>query len=276
MLLLTDRILTVVSMHGKERAIIPVLERSVGVRCNFAAHLNTDAFGTFTGEIPRLLSPLEAARRKCELCHLETGADLVVASEGSFGPHPVIGFFPVDEELLLLKDFKNELEIHVSHLSGATNFASAEIKDESALNDFLLNCGFPSHGVIVRLQQADNIKFLKDITEREVLLTLLKENGKLLLETDMRASRNPTRMTVIQQTAELLAERMKSLCPSCAIPGFGVKYSVPGLHCSVCGSETRSILKNVLGCVCCSYTEERYYPKGKKTEDPMYCDVCNP
>jgi hypothetical protein len=263
-------------MHGKERAIIPVLERSVGVRCNFAAHLNTDAFGTFTGEIPRVLSPLEAARGKCELCHLETGADLVVASEGSFGPHPVIGFFPVNEELLLLKDFKNDFEIHVSHLSGATNFASSEIYDETSLNDFLLNCGFPSHSVIVRIPEEGGVKILKDITDRNVFLKLLNEKGKLLLETDMRAFRNPTRMTVIQQTAELLAERMNTLCPSCAVPGFGVKYSVPGLHCSGCGSETRSILKNVLGCICCSYTEEHYYPKGKKTEEPMYCDICNP
>lgn len=263
-------------MHGKERAIIPVLERSVGVRCNFAAHLNTDAFGTFTGEIPRVLSPLEAARRKCELCHLETGADLVLASEGSFGPHPIVGFFPVDEELLVLKDFRNDFEIQVSHLSGATNFASAEIEDESALNDFLLNSGFPSHGVIVRIQEENETKFLKDIADKNIFRKLLIEKGKLHLETDMRAFRNPTRMTVIQQTAELLAERMKSLCPSCSVPGFGVKYAVPGLHCSSCGSETRSILKNVLGCVSCSYTEEHYYPKEKKTEDPMYCDICNP
>lgn len=263
-------------MHGKERAIIPVLERSVGVRCNFAAHLNTDAFGTFTGEIPRVLSTMDAARRKCELCHLETGADLVLASEGSFGPHPVIGFFPVDEELILLKDFVNDYEIHVTHISGATNFASSEINDETALNDFLLNCGFPSHGVIVRVREDNGIKFLKDITDREVLRKLLIEKGKFHLETDMRAFRNPTRMTVIQQTAELLAERINSLCPACSAPGFGVKYAVPGLHCSSCGSETRSVLKNVLGCVSCSYTEERYYPKGKKSEDPMYCDICNP
>lgn len=42
------------SMHGKESAIGPVLEHRMGWKLELATDLNTDQFGTFSGEIARI------------------------------------------------------------------------------------------------------------------------------------------------------------------------------------------------------------------------------
>ncbi len=84
--------------------------------------LNTDQLGTFSGEIERVLSPIDAAREKCKLAFESTDIDLVISSEGSFGPHPSYFFAPSDEEYLVLKDWKNDFEIVVKTWSLDTNY----------------------------------------------------------------------------------------------------------------------------------------------------------
>jgi len=70
-----------------------LLEKELGVICIVPENLDTDLLGTFSGEIERELSPMDAARQKCLLAMELTGADLAVASEGSFGAHPLLYFF---------------------------------------------------------------------------------------------------------------------------------------------------------------------------------------
>ena len=41
------------TMHGKERAIAPVLARFLGLKVEVAPGLDTDAFGTFSREAAR-------------------------------------------------------------------------------------------------------------------------------------------------------------------------------------------------------------------------------
>lgn len=57
-------------------------------------------------------------------------------------------------------------------------------------------------------------------------------DGRVLLETDMRAHCNPTRMAAIRQLSFLLVRRLSSLCPSCGAPGWAVVDSEPGLRAS--------------------------------------------
>lgn len=59
--------LVIATMHGKEQVIAPLLQESIGVQIVKAVDLDTDQFGTFTGEIERDVDPVEAARRKCQL-----------------------------------------------------------------------------------------------------------------------------------------------------------------------------------------------------------------
>ena len=93
----------VATKHGKEKVIAPILERSLGVKVLSTTNLDTDRFGTFSGEVERKGTPLEVARAKCEAALKLTGADLAVASEGSFGPHPEL-FFAAAEFLGILEE----------------------------------------------------------------------------------------------------------------------------------------------------------------------------
>ncbi len=66
--------------HGKERQLGPAFAAVLGAWVTAPADIDTDAFGTFSGETPRTLTPVEAAKAKarlamtasatsCGLCH---------------------------------------------------------------------------------------------------------------------------------------------------------------------------------------------------------------
>lgn len=276
--MINDRTCLIASQHKKEQVIAPILNSTLGVTCFVSQELNTDQFGTFSGEIERTLSPLNAARAKCDLAHQHTGCDLVLATEGSFGPHPNLFFIPANEELMLLRDYKNNLSIWTSLLSTETNFNSLEISNTKQLADFAKSIGFPSHNLI--LLSHDRSLIRKDFNTLEeanhALAELTKGYGRCIVETDMRAMNNPTRMRVIEELTHKLVKKVKSTCPSCNMPGFDVIRVNSGLPCMVCKSQTSSTLSLVKGCISCSHEELIEYPNNKVEEDPMYCNYCNP
>jgi hypothetical protein len=83
-------------------------------------------------------------------------------------------------------------------------------------------------------------------------------------------------MTVIEKTTQKLVQKIKSTCPQCQMPGFGITDTKKGLECSLCGSPTNSTLSYIYTCQHCQFTKEEMYPHNKTAEDPMYCDYCNP
>lgn len=270
----------IATKHGKERVIAPILEQHLGVHCFIANELDTDAFGTFTGEIPRTLDPIATLHNKCRWAMEVTGCDLAVASEGSFGPHPSLFIAQADDEFLLLIDAKNHFEIMVRELSLDTNFNGRKIHSWEELRDFAETCQFPSHGLILRPSKTDAQPIYKGIVDFDALKYayngLKKESKSVYVETDMRALYNPTRMGVIEKAAQKLVEKIKSTCPKCQTPGYGVVEARNGLPCKQCGAPTNSILSVLYRCLTCGHETESRYPKGKIEEDPMYCDYCNP
>lgn len=278
--LFAGRTLLIATKHGKESVIAPVLEQALGVRCRVTDGLDTDALGTFTGEIERKDDPVVTARTKCLWGMEQTGCDLAVASEGSFGPHPLIGFVPSDDEYLVLLDKANDIDIAVRELSTDTNFSGMDVRTAGELMQFARKAGFPSHGLILRPAKDDHSAIIKGITHIEKLLDTFdyfqRSYGGAYAETDMRAMFNPTRMKVIGRAAEKLAERLGARCPQCAFPGFGVTAIEPGLPCSQCMAPTRSARLYRYECQQCAFVREEEYPKGRHVEDPMYCDLCNP
>lgn len=278
--LFKGRHILIATMHGKEKVLAPKLTGKLGVIVSTPEDFNSDSFGTFSGEIERNGSPVEAAMQKCVAAFQLTGIPLVLASEGSFGPHPAIGFIPSDEEIILLKDFENNFEIKAKTLSTDTNFCAQYCSNKKEAQAFLDKASFPSHAVIIRKEKEDASHIVKGIDNAEKFWQLFDEfinrYGKFYAETDMRAMYNPTRMKVIEETADKLIKKILSTCPQCDTPGFDVIDYRDGLRCSLCGTPTRSTLAYIYGCTQCNYKEEKLYPKGKEKEDPMYCDVCNP
>lgn len=265
-------------MHKKESVIAPILERGLGLQCFTCEELNTDLLGTFSGEVERRESPVETTRQKCIQAMHITGCDLAVASEGSFGPHPVLGFVPCDEEILLLYDKKNEIEIVVKELSTKTNFDSSDLYTIEELSGFAKRVLFPSHGLILKNQHGHVVKkgiVTWDELEHQFHETLSR-GGPVKAETDMRACFNPTRMSVIEAGAQKLTQAIQSKCPQCSRPGFVVNTAEPGLPCILCHLPTRSSLKHIQICQGCGFRNEILFPYQKQFEDPLYCDFCNP
>ncbi|MFM9027562.1 MAG: DUF6671 family protein [Bacteroidota bacterium] len=278
--LFSGRTLLIATKHAKEKAISGILEMQFGVLCQATQDLDTDLLGTFTGEVERTFTPIETARRKCSMALESTGLDLAIASEGSFGAHPTYFFLPADEELLLLVDRKHDLEIVARVLSTDTNFNSSEISTLDELKDFATVAKFPSHALILRGGSAHASLIQKGITDWNDLsrkfVQLVGTSGVVRVETDMRACFNPTRMEVIRKATLKLAEKLNSCCPGCELPGFSITEAMKGLPCIECGFPTRSIKSSVFRCDYCGYVSEMKFPDGKESEDPMYCDRCNP
>lgn len=275
-----NRKIAIATMHGKEQVIAPVLQNSLGLEIIVPSQLNTDQLGTFSGEVERLLSPLEAARKKCLMAAEMTGATLAVASEGSFGPHPAFYFIPADEEIILMMDLENQWEFKAKRISTDTNFSSAICHSWEEVKSFANKALFPSHALLLREDSMSFTQVIKGVQDLNTLereaYRFLKQFGRIHIETDMRAMYNPSRMNVIKQATEKLLQIILMLCPACGTPGFEIVEAKPGLPCTLCGTPTNSTLSYVRSCQQCQLLIEESYPQGKQAEDPQYCNRCNP
>ncbi|MFN5318860.1 MAG: DUF6671 family protein [Bacteroidia bacterium] len=274
-----NRTLLIATQHGKEKVIAPLMEQSFSLSCITPAHFNSDAFGTFSGEVERGADALEAARLKGREAARLSNAELVLSSEGSFGPHPQLFFVPFNQELLLLQDFSRNLEIWVTQNSSDTNYAGTFIENEEGLLKFAHNIGFPQHALILKDQHYEFKSCYKGLMQEHALLEAyrnIKANfGSVYAETDMRAMNNPKRMAVIEQACELLIKRMLNNCKVCNLPGFGKVMYVPGLRCIHCNTPTHLPLKRILSCPHCRFSIEEQIVT-ESGADPGSCSVCNP
>jgi hypothetical protein len=274
------RDMVIATMHGKDLVIGPVFEKKLGVIPFLPQDFNTDEFGTFSGEKERQQDALNTCRQKCLRAMELTGANLGIASEGSFGPHPEIFCVPADEEVIVFIDKEQDIEVHARMLSTATNFNRQYVKSWDELQAFAKAAIFPTHSLILRASGRDADCIYKGIGSPERLEhyfeELLNTFGGAWVETDMRAHHNPSRMKVIEQVTLQLLANLESCCPQCNSPGFSIKRVERGLPCKRCSSATHSVSAHVYACSKCNYEQVNSYPDGQLTEDPMFCDSCNP
>ena len=203
------------TMHAKERVIAPILRDELGLIVGLSMGVNTDEFGTFSREVERTGSQLDAARAKIaagfEYAPL---ARVGLASEGSFGPHPHIPFLAIGRELILMVDRDSGLELTGYDASPETNFGHAVACDLAAAFAFARRARFPEHGLIVMgckdAQPAPALMLDKDIPDEAALEAAvqkaLKICGAAFVETDMRAHRTRhtrSRTAVSQSLPEL-------------------------------------------------------------------------
>jgi hypothetical protein len=274
------RKLLIATKHQKESVIAPLFWEEFRNHCFTSEAFDTDLLGTFSGEIDRKEDALSTLRKKCVIANEASHCDLVIASEGSFGAHPSLFFAKADEELIMLKDFKNNIEIVAREVSMDTNFNGKSITSEADLLAFAELVNFPNHAIILKPEEKNFSKIYKGINSKEILLKnyneLKQEFDSVYAETDMRAMYNPTRMKVIKKVTQKLIEKIKNLCPKCDLPGFDIVIANSGLPCENCLSATRSTLSHLYKCKKCCYEKEVIYPRGIRFEDPTYCDNCNP
>lgn len=84
---------------------------------------------------------------------------MVIATEGSFGPHPAAFFLPAHEEMMIFYDAKNTLEIIEHTVSLNPCFHGDFISTHDELRLFLKKINFPDHAIILRRDEKD-LQFL--------------------------------------------------------------------------------------------------------------------
>jgi hypothetical protein len=124
----------IATQHRKEDVVAPLLRNRLSMVPLPAQNLNTDALGTFSGEIPRLLDPIMAMRRKCQLALDWVDADFAFASEGSFGPHPHIPFSACNDEMVMLYEAATGRHWIAREMTAQTNFNASEINTWKTLS----------------------------------------------------------------------------------------------------------------------------------------------
>jgi hypothetical protein len=201
-------LIAIITKHGKEKIIGPILQEKLNIPFEHI-YFNTDLFGTFTNEKPRK-DILTALSRKVRVASQLSKANIIVASEGSFYPHPYIFGLHVNTEHLIYYNKQTNQEIVVYENFSKLVFDKQVIKSIPELNMFLEKNKFPNHKVIVEIPRfIIRNKYIKDINCKKELEAIITKHKKVTLHTDQRADRNPTRSENIKKLTYKLLEQLQ-------------------------------------------------------------------
>jgi len=279
----------IATMHGKENALQARFKSELGLQLILPDSIDTDLLGTFTGEVPRRQRSIDTAIRKTELGMKLTGIKRGVATEGTFGPDPALPFMKLHSETIVFVDDSLGISVYETAHSYNTPFDSFTCTGFEQIREEIDSTGFPGQAMTVRPEKTGWIskvckrfQVYKGITDYDHLEIAIdrcckvSRTGKAVVETDMRAHMNPTRMDFIKELGGRLAERLKNRCPNCKTPGWGVMYKKSGLPCEFCHLPTDMILYEVWVCLACKHTVERERDDNLKYADATFCANCNP
>ena len=275
------------TIHGKQQVIAPIFQNKLCVQLTVAEGVDTDALGTFSGEVERSQSMLETLRLKVELGMRATNLKLGIGTEASFGPDPLIPFAPLHCEMILWRDQERGIEVLELVRTNETNYESIEMgrihEWTESMESFLRRVQFPSHKLMVLANAGTKqSKIFKGIGAREELKEAIEycarhsDDGLALVQTDMRAMMNPTRLKIIEEATQRLANRLATRCEQCGSPGWGLVELVRGSPCGWCGRATNQVWAELHGCPSCLHRVKIARQDGKQTASPAFCDWCNP
>lgn len=265
--------------HDKLPLIGPALHRELCLRVDDVV-IDTDRFGTFSGDVARTGTPWETAVAKARAGMDAAGCRLGIASEGSIGADPAVPFVVSAVELVVFVDDERGIVVGESERSFDVVTVGAEVAPGDDLADVLRRGRFPDHAVIVRPASgavapiAKGLRALVDAERAIAVAAAASTDGRARIETDLRAHRCPSRRPVIERAAARLAARLATRCPACSSPGWGVVDVEVGLPCDWCGHEVPLPRAEVLGCPACEHDDAQ--PIAASTADPSRCEWCNP
>jgi len=273
----------VATKHGKESVLIPPLAERVGLRLDVPPGIDTDIFGTYDGSAPRQGTLKEVAIEKATYGAALAHAEIGIASEGAYGPHPTLPFVSGGMEVLVLVDRKLGLTLVEHMVVDRPVFVSETIASDDALEPVLQRAGFPSHALMIGVERSpDHTEWVRTgVHDRDELAATIsrlrrEDRGLVRLASDMRADRNPTRMRLLAELAERFAHRLATECPECGFGGFGWVAYLRGLPCEECGGPTRLARGEVHGCVRCAHTAEVGRRDGLEVAGVDACPSCGP
>ncbi len=218
----------IATRHGKEHVIARELAAAeITVE---AAHIDTDRFGTFAGDIPRTLAPRDAAIAKARAAlAADPSAHLGLGSEGTFGA--------VDLELVALVHRSAPLVL-VGSATGAIVRHGEHVTSLIEAEDAAERLGFPSAGVLVMTPGRQLV--LRDVEDcgdlRDAVESTLASHGGAWIEPDRRAHRDPARREVIAEAArDVVAQlRERAFTGQCWACGDRARWPASLAECERC------------------------------------------
>jgi hypothetical protein len=274
----SGHIAALTTRHGKQDAIAPAFRECLGLEI-VITDIDTDTFGTFAGEVPRLDTPLNTAVAKARAGLAASGLPLGLASEGTIGADPQLPFVTSDLEIIVFIDAQRDIVVSEWVRSTKVLAFRESVLPDQDLDALTERADFPRHGLIVRSHEGAGGLIAKGITNKvdleEAIEKCFAQSGIAIVESDFRAHFSPTRMETIAACATKLAKRVATLCPTCSYPGWGVIEPARGLPCSACGSCIESAIRaDRYGCTSCPATHE--IARREQRVDPRWCPLCNP
>lgn len=273
-------IVALASKHRKESLLAPAFESLLGWTLE-VADFDTDSLGTFTGDVPRLLSPMETVLAKARAGALALGVSQGLASEGTIGPHPAIPFVTVTRELVAFVDIATGVQVVESVVSSNIHAISETWSEGTSLPSLAERADFPRHAVIVRTAGSEGPVIVKGIRSSEKLAQAIElcrragEGSDVVIETDYRAMECPSRQAIIHECAWKLARRLTQTCSRCGTRGWGVVDVEFGVECGGCHTISPGAIRaDIEGCAGCDFRV--VLPRETKSIDPAWCNVCNP
>ncbi|WP_273430076.1 DUF6671 family protein [Chitinibacter tainanensis] len=273
-----ERVL-VASRHHKAAAMQRPFAALLGVELWSPPELDTDRFGTFSGEIERPGPPVAMLQAKIALAQADYPAQRYwLASEGSYGPHPYWPQLAVGEEWLMWLDAQTGQSLTERRRFTTRHYGAWMISNWAELRARLAQCPLPALALTLRPLAGDlpAQKALRDVAAVEVAYAEYVAAGSpaVVLALDMRAHLHPPRQRSLRRLATRLAHRLATACPACGAAGFGERQLQPGLPCADCGLATAQPAALVYACSQCGHRElHRHY---HTPADPRWCDYCNP
>jgi hypothetical protein len=270
------------TIHAKELAIAPPFRRLLDAEVVVAHGLDTDALGTFSGEVARPDALIETCLLKAELAFRSLDVDCAIASEGSYGPIERVPLVASGVEIMAFIDRKRGLKLVETLGTHRTNWRLRRFKaGDPAVPAAVQAMGFPRYGVFV-ISSSDASRPVKDLSNMDEVVAAVNreanrsDEGLAIVIADMRANRNPMRMRVLRALSWKLAKRLQRLCPKCHTPGFGSIGVRRGLPCECCGEATHWIDFEIDGCSVCGHAEAQPRKDGRTTAPRLSCRSCVP
>ena len=267
------------TMHGKERQVAPAFDHELGALVIAPNGIDTDQFGTFTGEVARTRTPMAAATAKARLAMCAAGVRYGLASEASY--HAWLGMLPLHEEVLVFVDDTRGIQVAEGVRVPGTPGAPCPVDGGDDAVVAARAFGFPHQGAAVKASVAGRIRVVgKGITDTRELIDAVNaavaaaDPGQAWLEPDLRAHHNPSRRDVIVTLANRLASRLATPCPRCGCPGYGKVAVREGLPCDACGCPTSLVAADIHGCPACDHLDA--VARTGALAEPRFCPECNP
>ncbi|WP_407685729.1 DUF6671 family protein [Mycobacterium sp. HUMS_1102779] len=267
------------TMHGKEHQVAPPFADVLDARVVAPAGIDTDQFGTFTGEVTRTSTPSDTATAKARLAMRAAGVPYGLASEATYGAW--FGMLAVHEETLVFVDDVRGIRVVEGVDTPGAPGPPRSVGGAGEGVDAARSFGFPRQGAAVKAAVGDRVRvFGKGITDTGTLIGVvgaalaLADDNRAWVEPDLRAHHNPSRRDVLAALAGRLARRLATPCPGCGCPGYGKVASRDGLPCRACGCPTTLIAADVHGCPACTHSST--VTRSRADAAPRFCPACNP